>query len=133
MNFSQYIVKETSKTARLSEVAMLDTGSKTETLDQVLYHVDPKVMTGRTIQGVKYCMFNKKFINLTELANQVRALYASKGYLGMGFSKLDDVDYVRYSTAKVILDKLFQSDLYYVEIDPKQAAKYFLADEYSEF
>lgn len=133
MNFAQYIAKETSKTARLTEVTMLDTGSNTETLEQVLSHADPKIMTGRTIRGVKYCIFNKKFINLTELANQVRALYASKGYLGVGFSKLDDTDYVRYSTAKVILDKLFNSDLYFVEIDPIQAAKYFLAAEYAEF
>lgn len=133
MNFKQYLANENAKTLRLTEVAMLNTGAATETLDTVLAHVNPAIMTGRTINGVKYCFFNKKYINLTELANQVRALYISKGYMGLGFSKLADSDFVKYSTAKVILNDLFKNDLFYMEIDPKQAAKYFLAAEYVEF
>lgn len=133
MNFTQYLANENAKTLRLTEVAMLNTGANDESLDIALSHVNPNVMTGRTINGVKYCFFNKKYLNLTELANQIRALYISKGYMGLGFSKLSDSDFVKYSTSKIILDSLFKNDLFYMEIDPKQAAKYFLAAEYVEF
>jgi len=66
---------------------------------------------------------------LTELAKQIKALYINAGYMGSGFSKLEPKDFVKYTTAKLILKKIFDAESYTVEIDTKSAAKYFYAGD----
>lgn len=129
MIFKQYVDAELFKTESATQTALLDSGSDLARIDMLIDKSDPNVLTGRVVQGVVYCIYHKKFINLTELANQIRALYIGKGYANVGFSKLSDKDLVKYATAKTILKKLFDSELYTVEIDPKSAAKYFFAAE----
>ena len=108
----------------------METKSNSESIDIVIDKVNPDVMTGRVIQGVAYCIYKKKFINLTELANQIRALYINKGYGIVGYAKLQPKDFVKYATAKTILKRLFDNELYKVEINAQKAANYFLVEEY---
>lgn len=132
MIFSQYVQNEQFKTERATNTVFFETKSKSnlERIDIVVDKVNPDVMTGRVIQGVAYCIYKKKFINLTELANQIRALYINKGYGIVGYSKLQPKDFVKYATAKTILKRLFDNELYKVEIDAQKAANYFLVEEY---
>ena len=133
MVFKDYILNEQQKALAATNVVMLESNSQYARIDLLIDKSDPNVMTGRSINNIKYCIFKKKFINLTELEKQIKALYISKGYNGIGFSKLTAEDYVRYVTAKNILQKLFNNELYLTEIDPKNAAKYFLAAEHTHF
>ena len=130
MIFSQYVQNEQFKTERATNTVFLETKSNLERIDIVVDKVNPDVMTGRVIHGVAYCIYKKKFINLTELANQIRALYINKGYGIVGYAKLQPKDFVKYTTAKTILKRLFDNELYKVEIDAQKAANYFLVEEY---
>lgn len=130
MIFEQYLQIEEAKTERSVKTIILETGAKNESIDTLIDSCDPNTMTGRVIKGEVYCIFKKRFINLTELSKQVKALYINAGYMGAGFSKLDPKDFVKYSTAKVVLKRIFDSESYTVEIDTKSAAKYFYAADY---
>lgn len=132
MIFSQYVQNEQFKTESMSNTVLLETKSTVESIDTIIDKVDPNVFTGRIIQNVVYCIYKKKFINLTELANQIRALYINRGYGIVGYAKLQPKDFVKYATAKTILKQLFNNELYTVEIDAKNAAKYFLIAEYTQ-
>lgn len=130
MIFSQYVQNEQFKTESSTNTVLLETKSNVESIDIIVDKVNPDVMTGRVIHGVVYCIYKKKFINLTELANQIRALYINKGYGVVGYSKLQPKDFVKYATAKTILKRLFDNELYKVEINAQKAANYFLVEEY---
>ncbi len=130
MIFSQYVQNEQLKTERATNTVLLETKSDNESIEFLVDEADENVLTGRVVKGIVYCIYHKKFVNLTELANQIRALYIAKGYGLAGFAKLTPQDFVKYTTAKTILKKLFDNELYTVEVDAKNAAKYFLAAEY---
>lgn len=126
MIFKQYLLQETTDTEAATNVAMINTGAKNENIDIIVDKLDPNVMTGRVVNGNKYCIYKRKIINLTELANQIRALYISKGYGIISFAKLQDMDFIKYSRTKVVLKQLFDNENSTVEIDPKNAAQYFM-------
>lgn len=111
---------------------ILETGDNTERIDLLIDSVDENVLTARVIRNNVYCMLHKRFINLTELAKQIKALYINKGHMGSGFSKLDPEDFVKYTTSKLILQKLFDAETYTVEIDTASAAKYFYTADFTQ-
>ena len=132
MIFEQYLQLEEAKTARSTSAMILETGDRTERIDTLIDSVDENVLTARVINGSVYCLLHKRFINLTELAKQVKALYINKGFMGAGFSKLDPEDFVKYTSSKLVLHRLFNSNTYTVEIDTRSAAKYFYAADILE-
>lgn len=132
MIFTQYLQLEEAKTARATSAMILETGDKTERIDTLIDSVDENVLTARIINGEVFCLLHKRFINLTELAKQVKALYINKGFMGSGFSKLDPEDFVKYTSSKLVLQKLFAANTYTVEIDTVSAAKYFYAADILE-
>ena len=132
MIFEQYLQLEEAKTERSMNAAVIATGDKTENIDRLLDSVDENILTARIVKGVTYCLYHKRFIDLDELAKQVKALYINKGFMGSGFSKLNPKDFVLYTSAKMILKKLFDSETYTVKIDPVSAAKYFYAADYMQ-
>lgn len=132
MIFSQYVQNEQLKAESITNTILLETKSNLESIDTIIDKVNPEVMTGRIIQDVVYCIYKKKFINLSELAKQIKALYINRGYGIVGFAKLSSKDFVKYATAKTILKRLFDNELYKVEIDVQKAANYFLAEEYMQ-
>lgn len=125
MIFKQYLQLEEAKTTRATSAMILETGDNSERIDLLIDSVDENVLTARVIKGQVYCLLHKRFINLTELAKQIKALYINKGFMGSGFSKLDPEDFVKYTTSKLVLQKLFKAETYTVEIDARSAAKYF--------
>ena len=129
MTFDQYLHLEEAKAERSIKPIILETGAKNESIDTLIDSCDPNTLTGRIINGSVYCIYHKRFINLTELAKQIKALYINAGYMGSGFSKLEPKDFVKYTTAKLILKKIFDAESYTVEIDTKSAAKYFYAGD----
>lgn len=132
MTFEQYLQLEEAKTEHSMNTAVFATGDKAESIDKLLDSTDENVLTARIVKGVAYCLYHKRFIDLNELAKQVKALYINKGFMGSGFSKLDPKDFVLYTSAKMILKKLFDSETYTVKIDPVSAAKYFYAADYMQ-
>lgn len=132
MIFEQYLQLEEAKTERSMNATVIATGDKAESIDKLLDSSDENVLTARIVKGIVYCLYHKRFINLDELAKQVKALYINKGFMGSGFSKLDPKDFVLYTSVKLILKKLFDSETYTVEIDPVSAAKYFYAADYMQ-
>lgn len=130
MIFEQYLQLEQTKAERSTKTMILETGAKNESIDTLIDSCDENTLTARVIKGEVFCIYHKHFINLTELSKQVKALYINAGYMGAGFSKLEPKDFVTYSTAKLILKKLFDSEAYTVEIDTLSAAKYFYAEDY---
>ena len=119
MIFKQYLQLEEAKTTRATSAMILETGDNSERIDLLIDSVDENVLTARVIKGQVYCLLHKRFINLTELAKQIKALYINKGFMGSGFSKL-------------VLQKLFKAETYTVEIDAASAAKYFYAADILE-
>lgn len=132
MIFKQYLQLEEAKTTRATSAMILETGDNSERIDLLIDSVDENVLTARVIKGQVYCLLHKRFINLTELAKQIKALYINKGFMGSGFSKLDPEDFVKYTTSKLVLQKLFKAETYTVEIDAASAAKYFYAADILE-
>lgn len=132
MIFSQYVQNEQLKAESTTNIVLLETKSNSESIDTIIDKINPDVMTGRIVQDNVYCIYKKKFINLSELAKQIKALYINRGYGIVGFAKLSPKDFVKYATAKVILKHLFDNELYKVEIDAQKAANYFLAEEYMQ-
>lgn len=132
MTFEQYLQLEEAKTEHSMNTAVFATGDTAESIDKLLDSTDENVLTARIVKGVAYCLYHKRFIDLNELAKQVKALYINKGFMGSGFSKLDPKDFVLYTSAKMILKKLFDSETYTVKIDPVSAAKYFYAADYMQ-
>ena len=130
MIFDQYLQLEEAKTERSVKTMILETGAKGESIDTLIDSCDENTLTARVINNEVFCIFHKRFINLTELAKQIKALYINAGYMGSGFSKLDPKDFVKYTTSKLVLKQVFNSESYTVEIDTKSAAKYFYAEDY---
>lgn len=130
MIFEQYVQIEKTKAERSAKTMILETGAKNESIDTLIDSCDENTLTARVVNGDVFCIYHKHFINLTNLSKQVKALYINNGCMGVGFSKLEPKDFVKYSTAKVILKKLFDSENYTVEIDTLSAAKYFYAEDY---
>lgn len=131
MIFEQYVNNEITNAMSATVIPMLKTKTDCQDIDDILSNANPSIMTGRICNAEKYCFYKNKYINLTELDRQIKALYAGKGILGRGFSKLTAEDFVSYSTSKVVLLKLFDLELYDKEIDCKAAASYFAAADYA--
>lgn len=132
MIFEHYLQLEEAKTERAVNATVLATEDKAESIDKLLDTADENVLTARIVKDIVYCLYHKRFIDLTELAKQVKALYINKGFMGSGFSKLDPKDFVLYTSSKLILKKLFDSETYTIKIDPVSAAKYFYAADYMQ-
>lgn len=133
MKFSDYVLNEESKVDELTNVALVNADTDTDNILTYLNHLDPNILSGRILLDKKYAIYKKKYINLTELANEIRALYLANGYMGQGFSRLSDVELLKYSVTKTLLKKIFDNDLYNNEIDTKKCAIYFFKNEFIYF
>ena len=91
INFKQYLVEEVNKTTD-EEVkdTIIRKAAKEMSLEEVLASAKPEVWTARIIGDKKYLIYNGKYIDITELKNQIDILYNNKGYKDYGFSKLSE-------------------------------------------
>ena len=102
------------------------------TLEDVVKDANPAIWTAREINGDKYLVYNRKYIDITELKKRIDILYNNKGYAGYGFSKLSESELVRYTSVKDILMTFFISSIT-DKIDPEAVADKLFLSELKEF
>ena len=68
INFKQYLAEETNRaTDELSKSAVVRKAAKEMTLEDVVKDANPAIWTAREINGDKYLVYNRKYIDITEL------------------------------------------------------------------
>ena len=133
INFKQYLVEEENKaTDEQIKDTVVRKAAKEMTLEDVINNANPTIWTAREIGNNKYLIYNKKYINITELKKQVDILYNNKGYKDYGFSKLSESELIRYTMVKNILMTFFRSTSE-DEIDPESVANKLFISELKEF
>ena len=75
---------------------------------------------------------NGKYIDITELKNQIDILYNNKGYKDYGFSKLSESELVRYTKVKDVLMQFFISSME-GELDAETIANKLFTSELKDF
>lgn len=133
INFKQYLVEEENKaTDEQIKDTVVRKAAKEMTLEDVINNANPTIWTAREIGNNKYLIYNKKYINITELKKQIDILYNNKGYKDYGFSKLSESELIRYTMVKNILMTFFRSTSE-SEIDPESIANKLFISELKEF
>ena len=133
INFKQYLVEEENKaTDEQIKDTVVRKAAKEMTLEDVINNANPIIWTAREIGNNKYLIYNKKYINITELKKQIDILYNNKGYKDYGFSKLSESELIRYTMVKNILMTFFRSTSE-DEIDPESVANKLFISELKEF
>lgn len=133
INFKQYLAEETNKaTDELSKSVVVRKAAKEMTLEDVVKDANPAIWTAREINGDKYLIYNRKYIDITELKKRIDILYNNKGYAGYGFSKLSESELVRYTSVKDILMTFFISSIT-DKIEPEAVADKLFLSELKEF
>lgn len=133
INFKQYLVEEENKaTDEQIKDTVVRKAAKEMTLEDVINNANPTIWTAREIGNNKYLIYNKKYINITELKKQIDILYNNKGYKDYGFSKLSESELIRYTMVKNILMTFFRSTSE-SEIDPESVANKLFISELKEF
>lgn len=133
INFKQYLVEEENKaTDEQIKDTVVRKAAKEMTLEDVINNANPTIWTAREIGNNKYLIYNKKYINITELKKQIDILYNNKGYKDYGFSKLSESELIRYTMVKNILMTFFRSTSE-DEIDPESVANKLFISELKEF
>lgn len=90
-----------------------------------------KTEQGKWYKFVKddvYLVYNKHYLNMTKLHNEIITVYSLKGYVGLGMSKLSIEQLLRYSGVRLLI-KPFFLDINQ-NIDPNGVANMLLRKEY---
>jgi hypothetical protein len=90
-----------------------------------------KTEQGKWYKFVKddvYLVYNKHYLNMTKLHNEIITVYSLKGYIGLGMSKLSIEQLLRYSGVRLLI-KPFFLDINQ-NIDPNVVANMLLRKEY---
>jgi hypothetical protein len=90
-----------------------------------------KTEQGKWYKFVKddvYLVYNKHYLNMTKLHNEIITVYSLKGYIGLGMSKLSIEQLLRYSGVRLLI-KPFFLDIN-PNIDPNVVANLLLRKEY---
>ena len=132
LNFKEYLTDEVNRTTdeKVRGTAIRTAGDLT--LDEVLAKTSPTVWTGREISGIKYLVYNRHYLNITELKKQLDIVYDNAGYAGYGFSKLSEPELVRYTRVKDIVMPFFMSSVE-AAVDPELVAQKLFMNELKEF
>ena len=69
-----------------------------------------------------YLFYNRHYINITNLRNEIAQLYATKGFTGSGFDKLTEEELCVYNTVKEIFVQLIAQSLG-PELSPKETSQ----------
>lgn len=111
ISFQEYLQNELNKSTDNKVIRTVIRPVKADdTIEDTVKKCNPNTWTAREINGIKYLIFNNKFINITELKSKINELYLSKGYQNYGFSKLSEHDLVRYTKVKNILMPSFMNE-----------------------
>lgn len=111
ISFQEYLQNELNKSTDNKVIrTVIHPVKADDTIEDTVKKCNPNTWTAREINGIKYLIFNNKFINITELKSKINELYLSKGYQNYGFSKLSEHDLVRYTKVKNILMPSFMNE-----------------------
>ena len=103
-SFSEYVNGQVNKsTDELVKRTVIKPVQAEDTIEDTVLKCNPETWTAREINNVKYLIYNKKFINITELKQKIADVYNERGYSNYGFAKLSERDLVRYTKVKNIL------------------------------
>lgn len=111
ISFHEYLEREQNKSTDNKVVGTVIRPVKAgDTIEDTVIKCNPNTWTAREINNIKYLIFNKKFINITELKQKIDQVYMSNGYQDYGFAKLSEHDLVRYTKVKDILMSSFMNE-----------------------
>jgi len=129
ISFHDYVKQEMNKSTDNKVVDTVINPVKAEdTIEDTVPKCNPNTWTAREINKVKYLIYNKKFLNITELRQKIKDVYFANGYADYGFAKLDEHDLVRYTKVKNILMDSFMNETS-DELDVEYLANKFFAKE----
>lgn len=132
-SFSEYVNGQVNKsTDELVKRTVIKPVQAEDTIEDTVLKCNPETWTAREINNVKYLIYNKKFINITELKQKIADVYNERGYSNYGFAKLTERDLVRYTKVKNILMDSFLSEVS-DELDTDYLAGKFFDKELKDF
>lgn len=132
-SFSEYVNGQVNKsTDELVKRTVIKPVQAEDTIEDTVLKCNPETWTAREINNVKYLIYNKKFINITELKQKIADVYNERGYSNYGFAKLSERDLVRYTKVKNILMDSFLSEVS-DELDTDYLAGKFFDKELKDF
>ena len=131
MNFSDYLKEEVDHSTDQAVDNVVIATVKDRSLEDVVKTSSPQTWTAKIINGTKYLIYNKKYLNVTRLREELGKLYTEKGYNGYGFSKLTESEIVRYKTVKNIIMPSFYDD-FTDEVNPIELAKVIFNNELTD-
>jgi hypothetical protein len=132
-SFSEYVNGQVNKsTDELVKRTVIKPVQAEDTIEDTVAKCNPETWTAREINNVKYLIYNKKFINISELKQKIADVYREKGYSDYGFAKLTERDLVRYTKVKNILMDSFLSEVS-DELDTDYLAGKFFDKELKDF
>lgn len=129
ISFHEYVTQELNKSTdnKITGTTIVPV-KKEDTIEDTVLKCNPNTWTAREINKVKYLIYNKKYINITELKNKISEVYLANGYTNYGFSKLSEHELVRYTKVKDILMPAFMTEMS-DELDIEYLANTFFAKE----
>lgn len=132
-SFSEYVNGQVNKsTDDMVKRTVIKPVQAEDTIEDTVLKCNPETWTAREINNVKYLIYNKKFINITELKQKIADVYNERGYSNYGFAKLTERDLVRYTKVKNILMDSFLSEVS-DELDTDYLAGKFFDKELKDF
>lgn len=134
ISFREYLQQELTKTNdEQVKQTVVRPVEKEKTIEDVVYEAKPEIWTARIISGVKYLIYNGKFLNISKLKEELTKLYDANGYSGYGFSKLNESELIRYTKVKNIIITMFMQGTYDKELDPVAIADKLFVNEIKDF
>lgn len=147
LTFTEYLKLNMNKAYNHTDVSVPDTKVAKKIVNKVLVpapvkekdvydylkEVNPQKWTAKIVQDVKYLYYNQHYLNISELALQLKNLYKTNGYENYGFSKLDESELIRYTTVRDILSKEFMNPTASTELNPIEVAQSIYENELKDF
>lgn len=129
INFREYVTQELNKSTDSNvNSTVIKPIKSADSIEDTVQKCNPSTWTAREINGIKYLIYNNKFINITDLKQKIDSVYAEHGYTDYGFSKLNEHELVRYTVVKNILMDSFNHEIS-DELDTEYLANKFFMKE----
>lgn len=121
MNLSDY-AKSFSYVNEDVNIAKVSGDTDEDTVKQILEVSGGKWIARKLSDNHLYLFHDDHFIDVTELVYQMDQIYLVKGYQEYGYNKLSDVELIRYTAFKNIINSLIPQALSH-KLDPKATAE----------
>ena len=124
MRLSEYVNIIRENVENITQTAVVEHPIKEFLPCEMISQFQPNVWTCRKVNGSDYYVFYQGHcLNVSKLKQDLSNLYSAEGYLGKGFSKLDEIGLMTYSTTKDIIKRIFNS-AFRIELNTGEVAEY---------